>query len=46
MTRHVYTRPDETHTFPAQTRAVNRECGNPVRVHDSMERHISLVAVP
>jgi hypothetical protein len=46
MTRHVHAQPDEMHTFPAQTRPVNRECRNPVRVNDSMERYVPLVAVP
>jgi len=46
MTRHGHARSDEMHTFTTQARAMAGEGRKSVRVDDSMERHVRLVAVP
>jgi hypothetical protein len=45
MERHIHVRSDETHTLTTQARAMPGECRKAVRVHDSMERQVWLVAV-
>jgi len=46
MTRHVHARSDEMHNFTTQARAMAGEGRKAIRVHDPMERHVRLVAVP
>src|SRR5205814_10051091 len=46
MARHVHARSDENHALATQARAMTRERRKAVRVDDSMERHLGMVAVP
>jgi len=46
MPGHVHALSDETHTFAAQARAMDGEGRKAIRVHDAVERNVTLVAVP
>ena len=46
MTCHVHALSDETDTLAAQARAVDGEGRKAIRVHDAVERNVTLVAVP
>jgi len=45
MLSHVHARPQKEHTFATQARAMSRERRSPVRMDDSMTRHLRIVAV-
>jgi len=45
VTRHIYALPEEGDALTTQASAMAGEGRKAVRVHDSMERHVWLVAV-
>ena len=46
MRRHIHALSDEAHPLAAQARAVDGKGRKAIRVHDAVERNVTLVAVP